>query len=151
MISTFTEQYAYLSNFYSSPIVWNDTYVYPTAEHLFQAHKVLAGEPGWIENLRKIRLAPSPMEAKRLGRNVRLRPDWDQRKKRVMFDVVLAKFEQHEHLRRRLVDTDDHELVEGNTWGDLYWGAVWSQDLNLFVGRNHLGKTLMFVRDLLAG
>lgn len=33
--------------------------------------------------------------------------------------------------------TDDAELVEGNTWGDRYWGVVDG------VGENRLGKLLM--------
>jgi hypothetical protein len=34
-------------------------------------------------------------------------------------------------------------LIEGNTWGDTFWGVCNG------VGENNLGKTLMNVREIL--
>ena len=88
---------------------------------------------------------PNPSEAKRLGRRVRLRSDWEQVKYDVMLDVVRAKFNQHPDLAQKLLATGDEELVEGNDWGDTYWGVCNGR------GKNMLGKILMRVRAELRG
>ena len=60
-----------------------------------------------------------------------------------MFDIVLSKFASNPVLKNLLLDTNNEELVEGNTWNDTYWGACNGR------GQNHLGKILMKVRSLL--
>lgn len=80
------------------------------------------------------------MPPKRLGRRVKLRPDWESIKDQVMYEVCKAKFSQNTDLRDKLVATGDAELVEGNTWGDKIWGICNGQ------GENRLGKILMKVR-----
>ena len=82
----------------------------------------------------------NPQAAKRLGRRVELRPDWESVKYDVMYQVCKAKFTQNPNLLERLLATGDAELVEGNTWGDQVWGVCKG------VGENHLGKTLMRIR-----
>ena len=57
-----------------------------------------------------------------------------------MRSILEAKFAVPE-LRDALLATGDAELVEGNTWGDVYWGVCGGR------GRNQLGRTLMRVRD----
>jgi len=73
-----------------------------------------------------------------------MRPDWEAVKDDIMYRCVLAKFEDP-ILRQRLLDTGDQELIEGNTWGDTYWGVCKGK------GRNMLGKTLMAVRKYYNG
>ena len=62
-----------------------------------------------------------------------------------MLDVVRAKFDQHPDLAQKLLATGDEELVEGNDWGDIYWGVYKGH------GKNMLGKILMRVRAELRG
>lgn len=45
-----------------------------------------------------------------------------------------------------LLNTGEAELIEGNTWGDKFWGAVWDKELG-WVGQNWLGKLLMEERE----
>ena len=85
----------------------------------------------------------TPNCAKRLGRQVELRSDWETVKYDVMYQVCMAKFQQNPELLRKLVRTGDAELIEGNTWGDRVWGV----DLYRGVGENHLGKILMKIRE----
>jgi len=59
--------------------------------------------------------------------------------------VVLAKFLGNGDLRDQLLATGDAELVEGNTWGDTYWGV----DSRSGKGENMLGKILMETREFL--
>lgn len=137
MITSFTGEYAFLSNFYPCQVVW-DGKIYPSVEHAYQAAKTLDPQEREI-----IRLAPTPGKARRLGRRVTMRPDWEPIKRSVMFLLVLRKF-QDPALGARLLATGDRVLVEGNDWGDTYWGQC-----PLGVGENHLGRILMLVRLVL--
>ena len=83
------------------------------------------------------------VKAKRRGRQVKLRPDWESVRLSVMARVVGAKFMQNPNLAVRLVATGMMPLVEGNIWGDTFWGV----DARTGNGENHLGKILMNVRE----
>lgn len=137
-IESFNGPHRFLSNFYPSPLAYT-TIVYPTVEHAFQAMKTLNHT-----ERQAIAQADSPGYAKRLGRGVSLRPDWEQIKDEVMYRLVLKKFTDHGDLRGKLFLTMQDQLVEGNTWNDTYWGVCNGH------GRNQLGITLMRVRDELA-
>src|SRR5439155_27377245 len=102
------EPYGEFSNFARLPVRLKGK-VWPTSEHYFQAQKY-AGTPREEE----IRLAKTPSEAARLGRDrkIRLRPDWESVKDTVMREAVRAKFTQHDELRELLLSTGDATLVE---------------------------------------
>lgn len=134
MIEKFEGEYAFLSNFYEVPIFYKRR-LYMTAEHLFQCCKT----PNPDER-EAIRSAPTPGQAKRLGRKVTLRPDWDQIKLKAMLGVLKLKFEQNTHLMYKLKATGTQTLIEGNDWGDTYWGLCNGR------GENNLGRLLMIVR-----
>jgi predicted NAD-dependent protein-ADP-ribosyltransferase YbiA (DUF1768 family) len=57
-----------------------------------------------------------------------------------MREVVKAKFDQHDDLRLKLIETGAALLVEGNTWSDRYWGRCEGKGLNV------LGSILMELR-----
>lgn len=135
MILSFRDEYFFLSNFYPVEIKL-DGIVYPNAETAFQAQKTLD-----VEERRKFSMLKNPVQAKRLGRKVKLRDDWEEVKLDIMTEVVSQKFLQHPHLIEMLLQTGDEELVEGNKWGDRFWGVCKGK------GKNHLGKILMKIRD----
>lgn len=133
MIDKFRGKYWFLSNFYESSIE-DENITYPTVEHYFQAQKTLNRE----EKL-KIAKATKPAKAKKIGRQVNLRKDWEDIKLQVMEKALRLKF-QNPDLRKKLITTGDEELVEGNPWGDRYWGVCNGS------GKNKLGKLLMKIR-----
>ncbi len=135
-IDRFEGEYFYLSNFYETP-VHIDGLTYLSAEAAFQAYKCIDPE------MRKQFTALPPAKAKRLGRQVSLRSDWEEIKISVMTRVVKAKFEQNPLLAHALLRTGDAVLIEGTTWHDTFWGI----DLNTGKGRNELGKILMALRS----
>jgi ribA/ribD-fused uncharacterized protein len=139
MINDFRGKYRFLSNFYPSPISDKNGNVYPTVEHAFQACKTR--DPAEQE---RIRQAASPGEAKKIGRSITLREGWEEIKLGVMLHCLHAKFRNPE-LAAQLLATGDQELIEGNTWGDRYWGVCNG------TGENHLGRLLMQVREELRG
>lgn len=136
MISEFDKEWAFLPNFYWSEIEFEDI-TYPTNEHFFQAMKTLD-----IDERRAIANCRTPGQAKRMGRQVALRPDWENVKEDVMFEGLCLKFAD-EQLADWLLETGDEELVEGNFWKGTTWGVCNG------VGENKLGKLLMRVRDMI--
>lgn len=142
MIKNFEGEYAFLSNFYFSPMII-DNVVYTTNEHFFQAMKSLNPK-----ERQAITLAPTPGKAKRLGRKVSLRKDWEDIKEEVMLIGLRHKFSNPD-LRSKLLATGSEELIEGTTWHDNYWGICNCEACG-GQGKNRLGKLLMQVREELA-
>ncbi|MDO4629258.1 MAG: NADAR family protein [Planctomycetia bacterium] len=134
-ILEFKGEYHFLDNFYPAPVTWEGI-TYPTSEHAFQAAKT-------FDNDFRLQLAQveSPFRAKKMGRAVNLRTDWEERKYDLMEEIVLAKFHQNPDLAEKLIATGDTHLEEGNHHNDTTWGTVDG------VGKNWLGKILMSVRE----
>lgn len=139
IIPEFKGEYFYLSNFYRSPLTYLG-YRCSTAEHAFQ----LAKATTWAEQNRVVQ-AVTARDAKSVGRRILLRPDWEEVKLRVMREVVTLKFATDPIARVYLVGTGDAKLIEGNRWGDTFWG----KDIKTGVGENYLGRILMQVRQVL--
>lgn len=142
-IHSFTGDYRFLSNFYRS-VVMHDGIVYSTVEHAFQAAKTLDFKERW-----SISELGEPGSAKRAGRKVDLRPDWEASKGRVMTELVFHKFTFYRDLRRKLLATGEALLIEGNTWHDNYWGDCTCVKCQDTPGENVLGQILMDARETL--
>ena len=130
-ITEFRGKNYFLSNFYTAPIIYQGMR-FENNEAAFQAAKC----PERMKEFCRL----DPYDAKRLGRRVRLRGDWEKIKFDVMYEICKAKFTQHPDLARRLISTGNSQLIEGNQWGDKTWGVYKG------VGKNHLGKILMRIR-----
>ena len=133
-IESFTGPNRFLSNFWSCCIAF-EGHSYRTVEHAFQAAKTLDED-----ERRRIRNEPDAGGAKRRGKHATLREDWEQIKVGVMRDLLRQKFGT-DPLRSRLLKTGKSKLVEGNWWGDRFWGVCDGK------GENHLGKLLMEIRE----
>ena len=134
-IDVFRGSYRFLSNFWGCSIRF-DGATYPTVENAYQAAKTLdLRQRRPLENC-------SPGDAKRFGRRLLLRPDWEAAKLSVMRDLLAAKFRCGSDLATLLDRTGHHLLVEGNAWGDTFWGVCRGR------GENHLGRLLMERRAL---
>ena len=134
-ITRFHGKFLFLSNFYPADI-WLDGFKYKTVEHAYQAAKTTDES-----ERKKIRSLETPGQAKRAGKRVRLRPDWELVKMDVMLDLLRQKFKEPE-LREKLHATAPRELIEGNYWHDEFWGI----DLSTGRGQNTLGRLLMIAR-----
>jgi ribA/ribD-fused uncharacterized protein len=116
-----------------------------TAEHCFQAAKYKAltdaTEDEKVAYVIKVSGAKTPTEARRIGKEVKGLdvPLWDDMKIAVMREILLNKFTDHD-LEASLLGTGDAMLVEGNTWGDTFWGRCDKK------GYNILGVLLMELR-----
>ncbi len=133
MISHFTGEFRWLSNFYPAA-VWFEGMLYPTVEHAYQAAKTLDR----VE--REMVLAcETAGRAKRAGRKLTLRADWEDIKLAVMEALLRQKFAQAD-LAEWLLATGEEPIEEGNNWGDRFWGVCKGE------GQNHLGRILMKIR-----
>lgn len=135
-ITEFTGNYRFLSNFWPG-LVLLDGRQYYSVEAAYQASKTndLA--------LRVPFEQYSPVEAKRAGKYLTLRPDWESVKLDVMLGLLKQKFAPGSKLYDDLLQTKPLHIQEGNYWGDKYWGVC----LKTGTGENHLGRLLMQLRD----
>jgi len=131
------DTYGIFSNFAETPLVIDGTR-YPTAEHFFQAQKTKDSQE-WSDIVR----APTPLDAKRLGRKVHLRDDWEVNKCSVMLWALREKATQCPEFRQALIDSGDAELQENSPF-DFFWGTRRDG-----AGRNMLGELLMDVRQMI--
>lgn len=137
MITQFRDEHFFLSNFYPALTMY-DGRSYSTSEHAFVAAKTLD-----LDMRDRVSEIPTPGRAKKFGRGLALRIDWGLVKIPIMHQIVRDKFIRDPELREKLLATGEHELIEGNGWGDDFWGV----DMRTRRGENHLGKILMQVRD----
>lgn len=134
MIDKFQDEHCWLSNFWPCIIKDDLGREWLSAEAAYQAMK---------SEDRKVQdqfLELNPFQAKKLGKRILIRPGWANNRLEVMKRIVMAKFTQNRDLKEKLISTGDEELIEGNWWGDTFWGVCHGK------GQNHLGKILMEVR-----
>lgn len=133
----YEQEFYVLSNFSAFQLEWRDRR-FATSEHAYQCEKFADGS--YAHSL--IRASTSAHDAFKIAEKYKSqrRPDWDAVKVAIMRDILSAKADQHEYVRRKLLETGDRELVE-DSWRDDYWGWGPNRD-----GQNMLGKLWMEVR-----
>ena len=143
-IESFSGENRFLSNFWPAWVELEGE-MYPSTEQAYKAAKTLdevarAKIRGFIPNKRELE-----EQIREVLDDAIIRPDWtDDMRLQVMESLLNQKFDGRDpDLQKRLLDTGDIELVEGNTWGDTFFGVCNG------VGENNLGKILMRVRDSL--
>lgn len=140
----FYEQDFYvLSNFSAFSLTMHGL-VFPTSEHAYHWHKFRhpTGQ-GWVQQ--QVQFARSAHDAFKIAEQHqdRVRQDWRDVRVNIMRDILRAKADQHEYVRRKLLATGDRELIE-DSWRDDFWGWGPNRD-----GQNMLGKLWMEVREAL--
>lgn len=129
VIDSFDGDYRWLSNFIPNSLGYS-------VEHAYQAAKAK-----YPQDSQLILSAPTPGKAKRYGKRIEVRDDWNEVKLLVMDSCVRIKFLDDDEFCKKLADTNDIPLIEGNNWSDTYWGVCDGK------GENNLGKILMSVRE----
>jgi predicted NAD-dependent protein-ADP-ribosyltransferase YbiA (DUF1768 family) len=154
IIDSFEGVYDFLCNFYPHRVFYENHW-YPRNEHAFHAMKEF--DPFYRvkfqtkEEMKKFYINHNqsldrsikelpPWTAKKLGRSATLRKDWEEVKVQIMTDINRIKFSDP-LLRKKLLDTGDAILIEGNDWNDKFWGVCDG------VGENMLGRILVKIRS----
>ena len=134
-ITSFREQHFFLSNFYACTINFEGI-TYPSTEHAYQAAKSVI-----IAERQLICRQSSAGNAKRAGRRITIRRDWNDVKLAKMEAILRLKFNVTQpELVQKLTATHPRILREENYWHDTFWGICNG------AGSNHLGKLLMKIR-----
>lgn len=131
VINKFSGEYRWLSNFWI-----HDEIRGLSVEHHYQAAKA-----DNYDDYKLVMSANSPADAKRIGKTIKIRWDWETVKLSLMEQFIREKFSKNPPLRENLLQTRGIYLIEGNNWGDTFFGVCNGE------GQNHLGKILMKVRD----
>lgn len=140
-IREFQGQYRWLSNFWPATVEL-DGVIYSTVEHAYQASKtIFPAQRMWVYECK------TPGDAKRMGRELSLRPNWENVKKSQMDVLVRQKFTRHPGLRILLENTGNCEIVEGNYWHDNFWGRCYCDKCKPRLWFNYLGIILMGIRN----
>ena len=132
-IDQFLGRYFFLSTSALSSAKF-DGDLYPSVAQAFAAAKTLD-----LDVRAKLRGLCNPAWSNKLDRQGAVRPDWDAVKIGIMRQLLRDKFSEPK-LAEALLDTGDAELVEGNVWGNNFWGLSEGR------GENMLGRLLMQVR-----
>lgn len=140
--------YGWLGNMSPYPVV-HDEKQWRTTEALFQALRFAPSDP--VREL--IREQKSPMGAKMVAKkhaNQRVVIPMSDEDVALMVKVLKLKVEQHPHLKKELLDTDDAFIVEDVTkrpgGTGMFWGARELAN-NMWDGTNCLGRLWMELRE----
>lgn len=136
----FFNDFRFLSNFHIVEIPF-DGLTYWSTEAAYMSAKT--HDPEIKQALAATRM---PSQAKKIGRQLVLRPDWEDVKLGIMEAVNRVKYitgpsDETKMLGEMLKVTNPAVLVEANWWGDTYWGECKG------FGQNNLGKVLMKIRE----
>jgi len=149
VINSFNGNYEFLSNFFDIPQnIEIEGMTYPNVENAFQAMKTLDEKERFLFTSRDPDEEPAeltPGQAKRAGRKLTLRPDWEDVKFEVMEQCLRKKFSL-EPFNKLLAITGEYYLLEGNLHHDNIWGSCSCQYCIDVKGQNHLGRLLMKIR-----
>ncbi len=144
MMNDFSGKNSFMSNFYPCYILDRKyDILFSSSEHMYQSRKTNITR----EKL-DIQECMTPGKAKRQGRLVTLRSDWETIKIKVMEEVLFEKFTQNPQLARELLATGIQTLVEGNHWHDTFWGVCYCSECG-GNGMNWLGTLLQQLREKL--
>lgn len=138
-----TNKWAWLSNFWLCDILI-DGKVYKSTEHFYQCAKFI--DP---HIQKEIMDCATPKEVFLLANGKsgkykdKIKINWHNIKDQVMKDALMAKFTQHNDLKKKLLETGNSKLVEASPY-DSYWGC--GKDKK---GLNKLGQLLEEVRNKL--
>lgn len=123
-------EYFFLSNFYPCKITFMGL-TYENVEAASQAQKCPERATEFVYL--------TGYQAKKLGRKVKLREDWEYVKIDLMYHILLAKFS--DPILMDKLKSIQGPIIEDNTWGDTFWGVCKGN------GQNYLGRLLEIIRD----
>lgn len=155
MINQFRGENYFLSNMYivDKPLLTHDEIYVPTSEHFYMSSRFkrkkdrvavahARAEDG-DERIFADGLAAKDLAHKLIDAG---KPHFKTPYERVqlMHRAIFTKFITNPDLAYKLIETGKEQLVEGNSWGDRFWGV---SPVDNGTGNNYLGIILMNVRE----
>lgn len=115
---------------------------YKTPEHHYQAMK---SKDQFVRL--NISLAKNGIEAKKIGRRIMVRDNWDNLKVDVMTYIQRYRFNSSKYWACKLLEDGSNTIVEFNNWHDNFWGDCICDKCTHVDGKNNLGIILTNIRD----
>lgn len=114
----------FIKNWFSNMLPFDKPLIYQgieyyTAENFYQAMKL----PKNAIDKRRYIASLDPYGAKREGRKLQIRSDWEEIKLEVMEYALMFKFAPGTSWHSKLMATKG-DIVEWNNWGDKFWGIA---------------------------
>lgn len=139
MIVSFRGDFDFLSNMYLTNINYKGK-LFKSVENAYQWMKC-RDDKIWSEKC----LTYAPHKIKIESKKLDYDKQWfDFNKLLIMEELLRIKFNDDD-LMFKLLITKNQNIIEGNFWGDRFWGVDLGVNPNL--GENHLGRLLMKIRD----
>lgn len=129
----FKGEFYFLSNMYPCKVIYNGIN-YGSSENLFQALKCANSC-----DMTKF-VGIHPIQAKKLGRTIEMKKNWEKIKINRMRLALYSKFKYNPELVDKLLEVKE-VIREDNNWNDTFWGVYHG------CGKNVLGQLLMEIRD----
>lgn len=140
-IGYFRGKYNFLSNFYPTQFE-HDGLIFQNSEQAYQYYKA----ENDIDKQNVLNIT-DPKKVKAYGHRIKMSDikSFDRTKLILMYDILYSKFKNPD-LRKKLLDTNDMEIIEGNYWCDNFYGACNCNKCKDKIKHNNLGKILMKLR-----
>ncbi len=133
----FYEQEFYVfSNFSSFQIVHKGK-IFQTSEHLYHWNRfVLSDHPGASEIAERIYRARSAHDAFKLAQQYKSMQveNWDEIKQDVMYSILKLKVDQHEYVKKKLIESEGRILIEN--YNDNSLGELWMRLREELIAKN---------------
>lgn len=142
MINQFKNEYDFLSNFYPC-VVYHKGVKFFSVENAYQAAKIY--DTKMIEWISRQPAKNSGLVKKKI-KEYKCRKDWKKINLTIMKNLLKQKF-VNTSLKKRLLDTHNDILIEGNYWHDNFFGDCYCKDCKIINGENKLGLLLMEIRE----
>ena len=136
VIDKFKDDFAFLGNRFRCLFTWEGIQ-YKSAEAAFLSSMCED------EAERKVYAQCSIQKAVLKAKEQTPYPGWEEARLDIMETILKAKFEQNPDLMKKLLETGNSILINGNSKQETFWGI----DLYSWEGENHLGKIIMKIRD----
>jgi len=139
IIGFYEREFYCFSNFSSFAVEWKDR-VWQTSEHAFQASRFFDIDDEVVEEIFNAR---SAHDSKKIIDKYRDKISSSHTEKHIktMEDICWHKLQQHSYIQKKLLQTENKEIVEDSPKDD-FWGWGPNRD-----GRNELGKIWMRLRE----
>jgi ribA/ribD-fused uncharacterized protein len=138
IVGFYPREFYPFDNFSSFAVEWRGR-IWPTSEHAYQASHFMENHPEIVE---EIFSAKSAHDAQKIARSYKdkIDPDFYSKNLEIMEDICRHKLQQQPYARKKLLQTEDRQIVEDSPKDD-FWGWGVNRD-----GRNELGKIWMKLR-----
>jgi ribA/ribD-fused uncharacterized protein len=136
MIREFQGEYRWLSNFWPVEIKYKGRVFHnvENAYHSEKSHDELFKDFCASESNPRI-VKENQQEM------ITLRSDWEEVRENIMLELTRTKYQNRE-LQKKLLETGNEYIQEGNSWGDVFWGV----DIETGKGENRFGTIIMRIR-----